>query len=250
MHSKPEGETQIPEYIASASQNDVAKNKKTSEISDHGAAHVVFADHVTALSVQFTTINASMINMRGGDKTAEGLQALQTLARLVPAPSSVSLQEEDPLPNLQIFRRASSGPPTAGSHAALGSPQLLALPPAALSSSADPSKQQQLALPPPATSHSVMGTQQQLPLPGAGSVDLPEVQARLGSVFAKASAAVMERWIGCCTGNGGQQRLLMHQKALQVRPMSPPAERLSQLGAAMIPLRVTRVWLIVGPLLH
>ena len=34
-----------------------------------------------------------------------------------------------------------------------------------------------------------MGTQQQLPLPGAGSVDLPEVQARLGEVFAKASAA-------------------------------------------------------------
>ena len=79
---------------------------------------------------------ASKINMRGGDKTAEkSLQALQTLARLVPAPSSVSLQEEDPLPNLQIFRRASSGPPTAGSHAALGSPQLLALPPAAPASS-------------------------------------------------------------------------------------------------------------------
>ena len=57
VHSKPEGETQIPEYIASASQNDVANKKKLSEISDHGAAHVVFADHVTALSVQFTTIN-------------------------------------------------------------------------------------------------------------------------------------------------------------------------------------------------
>ena len=57
VHSKPEGETEIPEYIASASFNDVAKKKKISEISDHGAAHVVFADHVTALSVQFTTIN-------------------------------------------------------------------------------------------------------------------------------------------------------------------------------------------------
>ena len=57
VHSKPEEETQVPEYIASASQNYVAKNKKISEISDHGAAHVVFADHVTALSVQFTTIN-------------------------------------------------------------------------------------------------------------------------------------------------------------------------------------------------
>ena len=57
VHSKPEEETEIPEYIASASINGVAKKKKISEISDHGAAHVVFADHVTALSVQFTTIN-------------------------------------------------------------------------------------------------------------------------------------------------------------------------------------------------
>ena len=66
---------------------------------------------------------ASKINMRGGDKTADkSLQGLQTFARLVPAPSSASLQEEDLLPNLQIFRRASSGPPTAfGITAAVGS---------------------------------------------------------------------------------------------------------------------------------
>ena len=67
MHSKTNKEQEVPKYIASASTNDVAKEKKVSEISDHnenlseisdyGAAHVVFADHVTALAVQFTTIN-------------------------------------------------------------------------------------------------------------------------------------------------------------------------------------------------
>ena len=67
VHSKTNKEQEVPKYIASASTNDVAKEKKVSEISDHnenlseisdyGAAHVVFADHVTALAVQFTTIN-------------------------------------------------------------------------------------------------------------------------------------------------------------------------------------------------
>ena len=55
MHSKQDPNNN-PEYIASASQDDAAKMKKKSEISDHGAAHVVFADHCTALSVNFTTL--------------------------------------------------------------------------------------------------------------------------------------------------------------------------------------------------
>ena len=64
---KTNKEQEVPKYIASASINDVANEKKVSEISDHnenlseisdyGAAHVVFADHVTALAVQFATIN-------------------------------------------------------------------------------------------------------------------------------------------------------------------------------------------------
>ena len=69
MHSKTKKELGVPRYIASASQHDVAKEEKKSElsdrakelseISDHGAAHVVFSDHDTALTVQFTTIKLS-----------------------------------------------------------------------------------------------------------------------------------------------------------------------------------------------
>ena len=40
------------------------------------------------------------------------------------------------------------------------------------------------------------------------------------------------------------------KKVSQVRSKSPLAERLSQLVAAMIQLRVKRVWLIVGLLMH
>ena len=88
VHSKPEEETQVPEHIASASQSDVAKNKKISEISDYGAAHVVFADHVTALSVQFTTINLnrspSYVILDSGCTRAMGSRyAIEKLQRYV-----------------------------------------------------------------------------------------------------------------------------------------------------------------------
>ena len=93
MHSTQDPNNN-PEYIASASQDDAAKMKKKSKISDHGAAHVVFADHCTALSVNFTTLvnlinrNPNYVILSSGCTRAMGSRcAIEKLQKYVEANS-------------------------------------------------------------------------------------------------------------------------------------------------------------------
>ena len=104
VHSKPNEEQEVPKYIASASTKDVANTRSLSEISDYGAAHVVFTDHDTALAVQFATVNLNknpnyVILDSGCTRTMGSRYAIERLQKYV----------EDHCPGKIIFTYSPSG---------------------------------------------------------------------------------------------------------------------------------------------
>ena len=94
VHSKLKEEQEVPKYMASTSTKDDANKKKISEISDYGAAHVVFTDHDTALAVQFATVNLnknpSYVILDCGCTRAMGSRyAIERLQKYVEVPERV-----------------------------------------------------------------------------------------------------------------------------------------------------------------